>query len=648
MCGIAGFWQPSGLGADAAANGRAMTDAILRRGPDAGDQWLDADRGVILGHRRLAIIDLTPAGAQPMHSADGRYVIAYNGEVYNFQDLRAQLETEKAQVAWRGHSDTEVLLAALVHWGLPKTLAALNGMFAFALWDREQGRLTLARDRMGEKPLYFGWFGASDRRTLLFGSELSALRAHPEFRAAINPDAIAQVMRYLHIPEPHCIYQGVAKLMPGTAKTFAADGTEQVLVYWDALAEYADAAGPGRFDGSADDAVDALEQVLGAAVARQSIADVPLGTFLSGGVDSSTITALLQANSSRPVKSFSIGFTEAAYDESRHARAVARHLGTEHHELIVSPEQAQQVIPELPSIYAEPFADSSQIPTFLVAQMAREHVTVALSGDAGDELFAGYNRHVHGHYSWPRLARIPVPLRRLAAGAMTSLSPTAWDNSAGRLMRGKAVALGDKLHKSAGALAARDGDALYDQLISINRNPDNFLRYAGKSDGFEQRRLDRISGLPLADRMMAKDAVHYLPGDILAKVDRAAMAVSLETRVPLLDVNVMRLAWSLPVDFKLRDGVSKWPLRQLLYRHVPRALIERPKQGFGVPIGDWLRGPLRTWAEALLSDPANALDDYFQRQQVMQLWQDHLSSKVNNQHQIWPVLMFQAWRAHHR
>lgn len=644
MCGIAGFWRPSGLAEGAAAQLSAMTDAIARRGPDADGHWFEAERGVALGHRRLAIIDLSPAGAQPMKSVDGRYVIVFNGEIYNFQDLRFELEKTGCQRAWQGHSDTEVLLAAISAWGLDKTLAAVGGMFAFALWDRKLKQLTLARDRMGEKPLYFCWVGSGADRSLLFGSELSALKMHRLFRSEINPEAVALLLRYLHIPEPHSIYRNVLKLMPGTAMTFDADGTVSETVYWDTLKEYAAAATTGRFEGDSEAAVDALEVALGAAVSRQSIADVPLGAFLSGGVDSSTITALMQASSSRPIKSFSIGFTEKDYDESEHARAVANYLGTDHHELIVSPEAAQATIPKMSSVYSEPFADSSQIPTFLVAQMARNTVTVALSGDAGDELFAGYNRHIHGYRTWPKLESFPAPIRRLAGHLMTRVSPATWDATLGRLLSSKVKMLGDKLHKSAGALSAKDGDSLYATLISINQQPDRYLRHKGTSDGFEGRSLSAIAGLQLVDRMMAKDAVHYLPGDILTKVDRAAMAVSLETRVPMLDVDVMRLAWSLPAELKLREGVTKWPLRQLLYRHVPKALVERPKQGFGVPLDDWLRVPLRAWAESLFNNTEFRLDDFFDGAEIGGLWQRHLAGSENNQHQLWPVLMFQAWR----
>lgn len=645
MCGIAGFWRPSGLSADAPSIVQAMTGAIRWRGPDADGIWIDPEKGIALGHRRLSIIDLSPGGAQPMKSADGRYMIAYNGEIYNFEDIRTRLEAAGQAPAWRGHSDTEVLLAALSAWGLDATLDALNGMFAFALWDRQRDELSLARDRMGEKPLYYGWTGHGDARTLMFASDLAALRAHPNFRPVVDPDAVALLLRYGHIPDPHSIYRGVAKLRPGSRLVIDREGTKAARAYWDSLGEYAEAAGSRRFRGDAEEAVDQLEKLLGSAIARQSVADVPLGTFLSGGVDSSAVTALLQAHSSRPVKSFSIGFSESAYDESPHARAVAAHLGTDHQQLIVVPADAQAVIPSLPEIYSEPFADSSQIPTYLVARMAREQVSVALSGDGGDELFAGYNRHVHAQRNWPRIARVPRMLRRMAGGMISSVPPSTWDATLGRLLAKRMRGVGDKLHKTAGAISAPDGDALYSALISLNRDTARLLPDGGASDGFEGHDLSRIAHLPLADRMMARDAIHYLPGDILTKVDRAAMAVSLETRVPMLDVDVIRFAWSLPLEMKLRDGTSKWPLRELLYRHVPRHLIERPKQGFGVPIQDWLRGPLRPWAEALLFDASNAIDDYFDRRAVRALWQRHLSGTSNLQHQLWPILMFQGWRA---
>jgi asparagine synthase (glutamine-hydrolysing) len=644
MCGIAGFWRPTGLGQNAKPELQKMTDAIIRRGPDAAGHWVDEINGVALGHRRLSILDLSSAGAQPMQSENGRYVMTYNGEIYNFVELRQQVEKTGTAPDWRGHSDTEILLAAISLWGLEETLRLANGMFALALWDRQDKVLHLARDRMGEKPLYFGWMGTGGDRMLLFASDLAAIQSHAAFKGTVNTDAVALLARYLHIPEPHCIFTEVQKLMPGTIRHFAIDGSDKTTVYWNTLKEYHEAATLRRFEGSREDAVDELDRLLGAAVARQAVADVPLGTFLSGGIDSSLVTALLQRQHGTPVKSFSIGFSVAAYDESQHARAVAEHLRTDHHELIVTPAQAMAVIPELPSFYSEPLADSSQIPTYLVSRMAREQVIVALSGDAGDEMFGGYNRHVHAVTSWPKLERIPRPLRRVAASVMQGVKPSSWDRLVGPLLAKRAVAVGDKLHKAAASLGAASGDDLYHGLISINPSADALVRTQSSTRGFEGRSLEEISSLPLADRMMALDAVHYLSGDILAKVDRAAMANSLETRVPMLDVDVMRFAWSLPVDTKIVDGKGKWPLRQLLARYVPSHLFDRPKQGFGIPIDHWLRSDLRDWAEDLLHDRRFPLDDYFKRANVDALWQAHLSSARNNQHALWPVLMFQAWR----
>jgi asparagine synthase (glutamine-hydrolysing) len=648
MCGIAGFWRPGGLGLSSRATMTGMTDAILHRGPDDGGQWLDEGSGIALGQRRLAIIDLSIQGHQPMESADRRYVLVFNGEIYNFQDLRVRLDAEGKGGPWRGHSDTEVLLAAIVAWGVDPALRAVSGMFALALWDRHTRRLILARDRMGEKPLYCGWQGRGPDRTLLFGSDLAALRAHPTFNAEVDPDAVALLTRYLQVPEPRSIYRGIEKIMPGAWVEFAPDGSSEMHIYWDTLKAYAEAAGSGRFGGSPEEAVDAVERALGMAVERQSVADVPLGAFLSGGIDSSTIVALMQARSGRRVKTFSIGFTVDDYNEAPFAKRVAEHLGTEHEELIVGPEEALGVIPHLASIYTEPFADSSQIPTILVSRMARRHVTVALSGDAGDELFAGYNRYLHGHRTWPRIASIPRPLRRAAAGALQSFSPAILDRLVGGLTGGRMKGGGEKLHKAAGVLGAESLDELYHHLISINGRSDALMSRRSSTDGFEKRSLDALISLDPVDRMMALDAVHYLPGDILAKVDRAAMSTSLEARVPMLDPEVMRLAWSLPINYKIRDGQTKWPLRQILYRHVPRELVDRPKAGFGIPIGDWLRGPLRDWASALLEDPGTPLSDYYDVAAVRSLWAAHMSGQRNNQHRLWPVLMFQAWRQNAR
>ena len=644
MCGIAGFWRPAGLEPSAAATATLMTDAIETRGPDDSGLWLDASAGIALGQRRLAIIDLSIEGHQPMRSADGRYVIVFNGEIYNYPDLRRRLDSENGVLQWRGHSDTEVLLAAISKWGVEASLQAANGMFAFALWDREQRKLILARDRMGEKPLYYGWQGRGSKRTLLFGSDLASLRLHPTFDADVDEDAVGLLTRYLYVPEPRSIYSGIEKLMPGSWTEVSPDGTIRTSVYWDTLAEYARASGAGRFAGTLEDAVDAVEAALGRAVDRQSVADVPLGAFLSGGIDSSAVVALMQARSTRRVKTFSIGFTVDAYNEAPHAKRVAEHLGTEHEELIVGPEDAMGVIPQLASIYSEPFADSSQIPTILVSRMARRHVTVALSGDAGDELFAGYNRHLHGYRSWPRIERIPRPLRKMGAAAAHAVSPNILDRFTGLLSGGRLKSGGEKLHKAASVIGSESIDQLYHELISINGRQGSLLRKPSIIDGFDRRSLAELSSLGPVDRMMALDAVHYLPGDILAKVDRAAMSTSLETRVPMLDLDLMQLAWSLPVEYKIRDGQTKWPLRQVLYRHVPRELIDRPKAGFGIPISDWLRGPLRDWAEALMNDAATPLSDYFDAKAVHALWQAHVAGHRNHQHRLWPVLMFQAWR----
>lgn len=645
MCGIAGFFRPHGLGPGDDAILRGMTDAIARRGPDGDGHWTDGEAGIALGHRRLAIIDLTDAGRQPMASADGRFVLTYNGEIYNFEAMRRELEDAAKAPNWRGHSDTEVLVAAFDAWGIEATLRRAVGMFAIALWDRQSRTLTLARDRLGEKPLYWGWQGSGAARTLLFGSELAALRVHPAFEAEIDPAAVELLLRFLYVPEPYSVYRGIGKLMPGCFTTIHADAREpESGVYWDAL-EVAARARSERFSGSPGEAIDCLETTLGDAVERQMVSDVPLGAFLSGGIDSSAITALMQERSVSPVKTFTIGFAEKAFDESEHARAVAAHLGTDHCELLVTQQDARNVIPDLPSIYSEPFADSSQIPTFLVSRLAREQVTVALSGDGGDEVFGGYNRHVYAHQHWPRIARVPRPLRSVASRMMLAVSPGAWDRAVGPVLQHRARQVGDKVHKSAEALASPSVDALYRHLIAINPRSRQLMLSADEHPPFVGRRLELASGFGSAERMMALDTVHYLPGDVLVKVDRAAMAVSLETRVPLLDPDVVRFAWSLPIEYKIRGGASKWPLRQLLHRYVPRELVERPKMGFALPIDDWLRGELRDWAESLLERKSVSANGLFDPDQVCALWGEHLSGARNHGHRLWPLLMVQAWLA---
>ena len=645
MCGTAGFIATASL-ADAEAlraRGRAMADAIFHRGPDDGDVWIDADAGVALAHRRLSILDLSPAGHQPMQSACARYVVTYNGEIYNWIELRGELEAAGQALAWRGHSDTEVLLAGIVAWGLEATLRRARGMFALALWDRAGKTLTLARDRIGEKPLYYGRVGGG----FAFGSELKALRALPSSRFDTDPGALALMLRYGYVPAPYSIYRGIFKLPPGTLLRVTADGRFGDPEPWWRFAEVAQEGSANRLALSDGEALDELEAVLGAAIGEQMVADVPLGALLSGGLDSSTVVALMQARSTRPVRTFTIGFAEGDYDEAAHAKAVARHLGTEHTELHVDPAQARDIIPRLPDIYDEPFADSSQIPTALVCALTRQHVTVCLSGDAGDELFAGYNRYFWATSLWRLLGRVPPGLRRALAGGLSAVPAGAWNGVFGALgpllpARLRVSNPGDKLHKLAEVMGAPSPEALYRELVSQWRGA---LPLRGV---FEPPTLVAAPGrwpaLPgFAERMMAVDTLTYLPDDILVKVDRAAMAASLETRVPFLDARVIAFAWRLPFHQKVRDGQGKWLLRQLLYRHVPRELVERPKQGFGVPIEHWLRGPLRDWAEDLLSPAALAADGLLDPVPIRAMWQLHLSGR-NVQYASWNVLMYQAWR----
>ncbi len=642
MCGVAGVF---GSSREAQAESvRRMADAILHRGPDDGGVWVDADAGIALAHRRLSILDLSPAGHQPMCSSSGRFVIAFNGEIYNHLELRKELEVLGRAPNWRGHSDTETLLAGFEVWGIEATIKKSIGMFAIALWDRKDRMLTLARDRMGEKPLYFGWQGNGESHSFLFGSELKALKAHPVFSAGIDRGALCLLLRHNYIPAPYSIYQGIFKLEPGCLLSVSIDQPEpRIWKYWDTL-EVARAGINNRFAGTPDEAVDALERLAKDAVHRQMMADVPLGAFLSGGIDSSTVVALMQAQSARPVKTFTIGFNEAGYNEAVHAKAVAQHLGTEHTELYVTPQQAMDVIPHLPGLYCEPFSDSSQIPTFLVSQLARQHVTVSLSGDAGDELFCGYNRYRMTNSLWRKLSAVPTPLRALAAKGITATSPDRWDRIV-RFIPGSArySTVGDKLHKGASVLASRTVDDLYLGMVSHLRDPAEWV-IGGKEPTTQLSRhhaeLDRLNAV---ERMMALDTVSYLPDDILAKVDRAAMGVSLESRVPFLDHRVVEFAWSLPLGYKLRDGQTKWPLRQVLYRHVPRELIDRPKMGFGIPIDHWLRGPLRDWAETLLDKERLQREGYFNPTPIRQKWAEHLSGKRNWAYLLWNVLMFQAW-----
>lgn len=644
MCGLLGFFAADiGCAEDVRMRLVRMADQIVHRGPDDAGYWCDVERGIGLAHRRLSIIDLSPAGHQPMHSSSERYVIAFNGEIYNHLDIRRDLEA-KGVGAWRGHSDTETLLSGFDAWGIRQTIERTTGMFALAVWDKVSRVLTLARDRLGEKPLYYGWQGAGAARVFLFGSELKALKEHPAFKAGIDRGALCLLLRHNAIPAPYSIYEGIAKLDPGCILSLSLDQPEpKISQYW-SLPGVARAGAMKRFSGSAELAVDQLDDLLKDAVRQQMMADVPLGAFLSGGIDSSAVVALMQTQSSQPVKTFTIGFDDAGYNEAAHAKAVARHLGTDHTELYVQPQQARDVIPLLPTLYCEPFSDSSQIPTFLVSQLARQHVTVSLSGDAGDELFAGYNRYQMTGRLWRRLEHIPRPIRSLLAKGITSISPGGWDRLA-RFIPGASGyrVFGDKLHKGASVLASSSVDELYLGLVSHQSRPESWVIGGNEPPTKLTGLRPALEGLSPVERMMALDAITYLPDDILVKVDRAAMGVSLESRVPFLDHRVVEFAWTLPLDYKLRGGQTKWPLRQVLYRYVPKELIERPKMGFGIPLDVWLRGPLRDWAEALLNEARLKQEGYFNPAPIREKWIEHLSGNRNWSHHLWDVLMFQAW-----
>lgn len=639
MCGLAGFLDRGDVQADAARVARRMAGALAHRGPDDEGVWVDPASGLALAHRRLAIVDLSPAGHQPMASACGRYVLVFNGEIYNHPALRAELERAGLAPEWRGTSDTEVLLAAIAAWGVARALEASVGMFALAVYDRAERRLTLARDRIGEKPLYYGWAG----RTFLFGSELKALTLHPAWRGEIDREAVALLIELSAVPAPRTIYRGIAKLPPGTFLDLdVGSGRETLKPYWSAR-EVAERGLADPFTGSADEAADEVERLLRAALAGQMAADVPLGAFLSGGIDSSTVVALMQAMSGRPVQTFTIGFRSAAHDEAADAKKVARHLGTEHTELYVTEQDALGVIPRLPEIYSEPFGDPSQIPTFLVARLARRHVTVALSGDGGDELFSGYDRYRFAERYWPRLARIPAPLRRAAAGLVSGVTADTWDSALRlplsllpRARRPRRI--GEQLHKAAAVAGAEDGGALYRALVS--RWPGREIPVIGVSSG-PAKGGGEVGGL--LRTMMLQDLTGYLPDDVLTKVDRAAMAVSLETRVPLLDHRLVAFSWRLPAAVLRRDGRGKWPLRRMLGKYVPPALTERPKTGFGVPVGAWLSGGLRDWAETLLGARRLEEDGLLDAAAVRRAWRRHLDGESRFQYGLWNALMLNAW-----
>jgi asparagine synthase (glutamine-hydrolysing) len=629
MCGIAGFIDRSASLSDArlTAIGRSMADALRHRGPDQGDVWVDAEAGVALGFRRLAILDLSPSGHQPMTSADGRFVMTYNGEIYNYRDLASDLTG--AGHTLRGTSDSEVMLELFARDGVAATLPRLVGMFAIALWDRKERRLTLIRDRLGIKPLYWGRQG----KQIFWGSELKAIRAHPDFEATVDPAALDGFLKHLCVGHPGCIYRDLNSLSPGCYAEITPDGEARVESYW----ALADVATQPACEMDATRIVDRTEALLREAVGLRMIADVPLGALLSGGIDSSAVVALMQAQSDRPVKTFTIGFGHADYDEAAHAEAVAAHLGTDHTALTLTSDDARDLIPNLPDWYDEPFADSSALPTYLVSRLARNSVTVALSGDGGDETFFGYNRHLLLGRMAGGLDAIPGPLRRLGAAALIAPGPAFWDGAARALPRGRRPRMaGDKALKLARLLGAEGTDGRY--LSAVTHWTEDLTGL-----GLAPHMPAGGDNLDPAARGAYADMAGYLPNDILTKVDRASMAVSLEARVPLLDHRLVEFAWTLPTAVKLRDGQSKWPLRQVLYRHVPPPLVDRPKAGFAIPLADWLRGPLRDWAETLLSEERLRARGWIDPAPVRKAWAQLCAGRSHRYQALWAVCMLEAW-----
>lgn len=638
MCGIAGIYR-FGTGVNAQklqSTIDTMTDTLVHRGPDSRGTWIDAEAGVGLGHRRLAIRDLSPTGHQPMVSSCGRYVIIYNGEVYSHQEIGRDLEN--AGRSLRGSSDTEVILEACAEWGVEPTVQRLIGMFAFALFDRKEREIYLVRDRLGIKPLYWGVFNG----LLLFGSELKALRAADGWEPRIDRNALSAFMRHNYIPAPHSIYQGVQKLEPGCMLRLTRQGAPEITRYWN-LRGIAEQGGAAPSQRSETELLDQLDSLLRDAVQRRMVADVPLGSLLSGGIDSSLVTALMAEQSDRPINTFAIGFQESEYNEAPYAREIARHLGTDHTELYVESGHALDLVGKLPHWYDEPFADSSQIPTMMVCELTRKHVTVVLSGDGGDELFAGYGRYTLASNMWEKANVAPYPIRKMVARALLA-QPSARLDVLGQYLprRWQRPQMGIKLHKFANALLLDDPDAMYLRMLSHWHEPDDIVIGAREAKGILWDKSVARTIPNFLDRMQFLDTVTYLPDDILTKVDRASMSVALEARVPLLDHRIVELAWNMPRHMKMRDGESKWALRQVLYKRVPRHLIERPKMGFGVPFDQWLRGPLRDWAEALLDEKRLEQQGLFKAAPIRERWRAHLDG-ANWGYPLWNVLMAQAW-----
>lgn len=643
MCGFVGFIDHQRQRSEEQLHRTVnrMSASIAHRGPDDLGSWVDEDAGLAIGFRRLSIVDLSPSGHQPMTSSDGRYVIAFNGEVYNYKEIRHELDRE-APNGWRGRSDTEVVLAAIARWGLARALKSLTGMFAFALWDRNAQALHLCRDRMGEKPLYYGWADGA----FLFGSELKALSEFPGWVGEVDRNSVALYLRYCYVPAPFSIYKGIRKVLPGTTLAITVRtpvGTwPEPEPYW-SLREVVEQGSSNPISLQSDrDASDELERVLLETVQTQMVADVPLGAFLSGGIDSSLIVALMQAQSPTPINTFTIGFHEKAFDEAIYAKDVAAHLGTAHTELYITPGQAMDIIPKLPMIYDEPFSDSSQIPTFLVSQLAKRQVTVALSGDGGDESFGGYRRYILGRRFWRLLRCMPLPLRKTLS---TSFKSDRFDSLSNLLL---SPSLRNAIATIANKGDSESPDELYLRLVSNDGIQAGAVINGIEPETLLAQEMSHSAPGDLVSRMMYLDSMTYLPDDIMVKVDRASMAVSLESRAPYLDRRIVEFAWSLPLSMKIRNGTSKWLLRNVLYRYVPRGLVERPKMGFGVPIGEWLRGPLKSWAEDLLDPSTMRRDGIFLVDPVRERWLEHVGRRKNWEHYLWNLLMFQAWLRNNR
>ncbi len=635
MCGIAGY---VGETVNPEKCLTEMAEVLNHRGPDDSGIWFDKEKSIGFAHARLSILDLSYAGHQPMHSISKNNTIVFNGEIYNHKDLRSELESITKR-DWAGHSDTETLLAAIEEWGFEETLTKVKGMFSIALWDKNSSNLSLACDRIGEKPLYYGWVNEQ----FVFASELKALKKFPEFTNQIDRSSLALFLRFNSIPAPHSIYEDIFKLEPGQIIKFNTKSKRITKQNFWSIEEVLKKENLNQFSGTQSEAVIQLESILSSAVSSQMQSDVPLGAFLSGGIDSSTIVALMKSISDSQINTFTIGFNSKDFDEAKHAGMVAKYLGTNHFEKYVTEQDALNVIPRLPHIYDEPFADSSQIPTFLVSQFAKQKVTVALSGDAGDELFGGYNRYVVTKKMFSKILKSPALIRKLLSKTIFSVSEEKWNNLLGWFMSRQYSEIGHKLHKAANVLSSETIRDLHFKLVSQIQNPSDWLinskEYKTKFNDDNELFVD----LDSIEKMMAYDLITYLPTDILTKVDRAAMAVSLETRVPFLDPDVIKFSASLPMEFKIRNGVSKWLLREVLYKHVPKNLVERPKMGFAVPLADWLRGPLNDWAESLLDENRLHQEGFFNVEFVRSKWLEHKSGKQNWHHQLWNVLMFQAW-----